>query len=144
MSFLSLDGTFWIQLINFAIFFAVLNVVFLRPVGVAVGKRREYLDGLVARRDALQHEASTLRAQAEAVRQAARREAEITLSKTRADVSNETAEIATQYNAKSATQIAAAQATAASEFDAALAQAERHAGDLAQLVVGRTFAEASR
>jgi F0F1-type ATP synthase membrane subunit b/b' len=38
--FLSLDGTFWFQLVNFAIFFAILNVVFLRPVGEAIKKRR--------------------------------------------------------------------------------------------------------
>ena len=31
--FLSLDGTLVVQLINFAIFFALLSVVFLRPVG---------------------------------------------------------------------------------------------------------------
>ena len=45
--FLSLDGTFWIQLINFAIFFAILNVVFMRPVGEAIKKRRAYIDSVI-------------------------------------------------------------------------------------------------
>jgi F0F1-type ATP synthase membrane subunit b/b' len=144
MGFLSFDGTFWIQLINFAIFFAILNVVFLRPVGEGVRKRREYLDGLVAQRDALQKEASALRARAEATRQAARRDAEILLSKARADVSNETSEIATNYNAQSSKHIADAQAAAAVEYEAASNAAQTHAEELAQLVVDRTFAGASR
>jgi len=40
VSFLSVDGTLVVQLINFAIFFAVLNVVFLKPVAAAIRKRR--------------------------------------------------------------------------------------------------------
>jgi F0F1-type ATP synthase membrane subunit b/b' len=143
MGFLSFDGTFWIQLINFAIFFAILNVVFLRPVGEGVRKRREYLDGLVAARDALQKEASALRAQSEATRQAARREAEMLLSKTRADLSNEISEIATSYNVQSSKQIADSQAAAAVEYEAASSAAQRHAEELAQLIVDRTFAGAS-
>jgi F-type H+-transporting ATPase subunit b len=144
MGFLLPDGTFWIQLINFAIFFAVLNVVFLRPVGEGVRKRREYLDGLVARRDVLQKDALALRAEAEATRQSARRDAETLLSRSRAEVSNETAAIATDYNAQSSKQTADAQAAAAAEYDNARIAAERHAEELAQLVVDRTFAEASR
>ncbi len=46
--FLSLDGTLFVQLVNFAIFFALLNVVFLRPVGRAIAKRREYINSLVS------------------------------------------------------------------------------------------------
>jgi F-type H+-transporting ATPase subunit b len=144
MGFLLPDGTFWIQLINFAIFFAILNVVFLRPVGEGVRKRREYLDGLVAQRDTLQKEASALRAQAESTRQSARRDAEMLLSKSRAEVSNETSAIATDYNTQSSRQIADAQAAAAAEYDSARVAAESHAEELAQLVVDRTFAEASR
>lgn len=144
MGFLSIDGTFWIQLINFAIFFAVLNVVFLRPVGAGVRKRREYLDGLVAQRDGLQAEASALRARSEATRQAARRDAEHVLSKTRAEISNQIAAMATGYNEQATREITQAQATAARELEAALPDAERHAGELAQLAVDRTLAEAAR
>ena len=144
MGFLSIDGTFWIQLINFAIFFAVLNVVFLRPVGAGVRKRREYLDGLVAQRDGLQAEASALRAQSEATRQGARRDAEHVLSKTRAEVSNQVAAMATGYNEQAAREITQAQATATQALEAALPDAERHAGELARLAVDRTLAEAAR
>ncbi len=57
MMFLSLDGTLVVQLLNFAIFFALLNVVFLRPVAAAIHKRRQYIDGLVSDYDRYQAEA---------------------------------------------------------------------------------------
>ncbi|MGC8485888.1 MAG: ATP synthase F0 subunit B, partial [Candidatus Baltobacteraceae bacterium] len=60
----SIDGTFVVQLINFAIFFALLNVLFLRPVGKAVAQRRAYLDGLVGGYEKAQSEASALRREA--------------------------------------------------------------------------------
>ena len=64
----SFDGTFVVQLINFAIFFALLNVLFLRPVGKAVAQRRAYLDGLVGGYEKAQSEANALRREAEEVR----------------------------------------------------------------------------
>ena len=36
----AVDGTLVVQLMNFAIFFVVFNVVFLRPVAGAIAKRR--------------------------------------------------------------------------------------------------------
>ena len=69
-----------VQLVNFAIFFALLNVVFLRPVGRAIMKRRQYIDGLVADYDRYQGEAQTLREEAEAIRADARRKAEATVA----------------------------------------------------------------
>ncbi len=92
MSFLSIDGTIVIQLINFAIFFVVLNVVFLRPVGAAIRKRREYINSLVSDYDRYQAEAKSLREEAEKARAAARREAEHAIAQARAQTSNETAE----------------------------------------------------
>ncbi len=59
--FLSLDGTVFVQLINFAIFFALLNVLFLRPVGRAIAKRRAYIDNLVSDYDRYQETARSLR-----------------------------------------------------------------------------------
>nr|MDQ6929866.1 ATP synthase F0 subunit B [Candidatus Eremiobacteraeota bacterium] len=95
MGFLSVDGTFWIQLINFAIFFAILNAVFLKPVGRALAKRRAYIDSLREGYDAANGELARLQSEMEGKRAAARREAEATLSKARATASNETAALAT-------------------------------------------------
>lgn len=144
MGFLSLDGTFWVQLINFAIFFAVLSAVFLKPVGEGVRKRREYLDRLTSERDELQAEAKTLRESAEAERQAARRDAQATLLKRRGETSNETAEIAADYGRRSAERVAQAQAAAQAELDAAGASARERANELAGLVLEKTLAGASK
>ena len=63
--FLAPDGTLLVQLANFAIFFALLSVVFLRPVSAAIRKRREYLNSLTSDYDSYQAQANALRAQAE-------------------------------------------------------------------------------
>ena len=94
------DGTLWIQLVNFAIFFVVLNVVFLRPVSAAIRKRREYINSLVSDYDTYQAEANKLRENAERVRAEARRDAEQQLSKARAEASNKTADLAGDFAAR--------------------------------------------
>src|ERR1700733_7531768 len=72
---LSLDGTLVVQLVNFIVFLAILNVIFFKPVGAAIARRRAFIDGL--RHDIEQYhvEAKSLRGQAEARRAAAAREA---------------------------------------------------------------------
>jgi F0F1-type ATP synthase membrane subunit b/b' len=69
--FLSLDGTFWIQLVNFAIFFALLNVLFLRPVGAAIRKRRAYIDSVKSDLEHSLQGTRELRARAESERRGA-------------------------------------------------------------------------
>jgi len=141
--FLKLDGTFFVQLLNFAIFFALLNVVFLRPVGNAIRKRREYLNSLVTHYDLYREQAADLQAQADAARAAARREAEATLAKTRAEASNESAAIAEDY-ARRATAVAEeAQRTAAAELDAARQRRESTVRELADMLVERALTEAA-
>src|SRR5579884_4313716 len=100
--FLKLDGTFVVQLINFAIFFALLNVVFIRPVSRAIMKRREYINSVTNDYDRYQAEAASCRSEAEAIRAAARREAEQTLAKVRAEASNEAANLSAQFNQEAA------------------------------------------
>ena len=98
--FLQLDGTLLVQLINFAIFFAMLNVMFLRPVGRAIRQAPRVHQQRDRGLRRYQAEAKALRAQAEDVRLAARRQAEATIAKARADASNQAAQLATDYNAQ--------------------------------------------
>lgn len=139
MGFLSLDGTFWLQLINFAIFFAILNVVFLKPVGRAVAKRRAYIDSLVEGADAAQTQLRDLQAQIEGKRAAARREAEAAIAKSRAEASNEAARISTEYNAKVADIVASAQRTVDGEMAQADASLDSRASELAEMMLDRTL-----
>lgn len=144
MGFLSLDGTFWLQLINFAIFFAILNVVFLKPVGRAVAKRREYIDGLTRGYDAASAELRELQGEIEGKRVAARRDAEGLISKARAASSNEAAAIATDYSARAQATVESAHQTVASELQAARANEDAAVGELSALIVGRVLAGEKR
>ncbi len=142
--FLQPDGTFFVQLINFAIFFALLNVVFLRPVSRAIRKRRDYINSVTSDYDRYQSEAKMLRAQAEEVRLTARRQAEATITKARADASNTAAELAANDAARVQSEIERAQTTAQSELQAARANEGAIVQQLADLMVQRTVSEASQ
>ncbi len=144
MSFLSVDGTFVIQLINFAIFFAVLNVVFLRPVAGAIAKRREYINSLVSDYDRYQAEARSLRAEAEAIRVAARREAEHLVAVARARASNEAAEISSRYAQQAQSIVAAAQKRAESELDEARVGESEAVRRLSELMLERVIPETAQ
>ena len=137
--FLQLDGTFIVQLINFAIFFAILNLVFIRPVSRAIVARREYINSVTNDYDRYQAEAKALCTQAEAIRAAARREAEAALSKVRADVSNEAASITEQYTRQATQTVEEAHRTVEGELQAARADEAQRARELADLMVERTL-----
>lgn len=141
--FLSLDGTFWVQLINFAIFFAILNVVFLRPVGKAIRERREYINSLTHDYERYQAEAMALQKQAESLRAAARREAEHTIAKARAEASDEAARVSAEYARQAAHANEAAERTVEEELRAARAHEEQRVRELAELMLERTMLEAS-
>jgi F-type H+-transporting ATPase subunit b len=144
MSFLSIDGTMVVQLLNFAIFFAVLNVVFLRPVAAAIRKRREYINSLVSDYDRYQAEAQSLREQAEGIRAAARREAEQHVSSARAQASNEAADISTRYSLQAQEIVDEARVKAASELEAARAGESAAIRKTADLMLERVVPEAVR
>ena len=76
--FLSVDATLIVQVVNFIVFLLVLNVVFTRPVGAAIAKRRAYINGLSADTEQAEADLKALHAQAEGKRAAARtKEADI-------------------------------------------------------------------
>lgn len=139
--FLSVDGTFFVQLINFAIFFVILRLVFLRTVGKAIADRRAYIEGLNTDYERYQGEAASARMQAESIRAAARREAEAALAKTRANASNKAAEIAGEYNAQAAAEVERARQTVQTELVDARASQPKAVEELAGLVLSRTLAE---
>lgn len=142
--FLKLDGTFIVQLVNFAIFFALLNVVFIQPVGKAIVKRRQYINSVTSDYDRYQEQAAALRSQAQSVRAAARHQADAALSKSRADSSNEAAALSAQYNERVAQTIEQADRTVAAELERARSAQPQLVHELAGLMVERTLAESTR
>jgi F-type H+-transporting ATPase subunit b len=144
MSFLSIDGTLVVQLLNFAIFFALLNVVFLRPVAAAIQKRRQYIDSLVSDYDRFQAEAHSLRAQAEEVRASARQRAEHRVAAARAQASNEAAQLSSDYAERAQRIVEDAQRTARAELEAARSNEDEAARALAGFMIDRVIPEAAR
>lgn len=139
--FLSLDGTFWVQLINFAIFYAILHLVFLRPVQRAIANRREYIDGLTRDYDLAQAEATDLRAQAEAIHSDARRESDHILAVSRNEAGNEAARMSSDYAQRVHSVVEGAHATVAQEVDAIRPRQDAIASELAAQIVGRVLPE---
>lgn len=141
--FLRVGGTAIVQLINFVIFFALLNVVFIRPVGKAIAKRREYINSLTSDYDRYQAEAAALRMQAESIRASARRESVAAIARARAQASKEAAEIAAEYGRRCTQTIEEAQRTVAAELDAVRRGEASRVRELASLLLDRTLAESA-
>lgn len=141
--FLSIDGTFVLQLINFAVFYFVLRAIFLKPVGEAIAKRRAYINGVLRDYEEAVAETRRLRAQGDVRRAAARRDADETVARVRAQASNEAAELAGRYNAQAAERIAQAQATVAAEMVEARQREDALVRDLADTMMQRAIGGAA-
>jgi len=141
--FLQPDGTFFVQLINFAIFFAILELVFLRPVGKAIARRRAYIDSVTEDYDRYQAEGTERKREAEALRAAARRDAEAEIAQSRARASNAADEIGARHAREAAEEIQRAHETVAAEVAAAHAEQSGLAAELGELMVERTVGSAS-
>ncbi|MFN2459134.1 MAG: ATP synthase F0 subunit B [Candidatus Velthaea sp.] len=137
--FLRIDGTLLVQIVNFIIFLAVLNVVFMRPVGAAIAKRRAYINGLAADIEQAETDVKSLRGQADAKRAAARREAEELIAKARAEAQNEAAASAGASMERAAEIVSAAHKAVQAELAAARANEDAIVRDLAQTLVSRAL-----
>jgi F-type H+-transporting ATPase subunit b len=142
--FLSIDGTLIVQVINFIAFVVLLNLVFLKPVGAAIAKRRAYIDGLARDIERGQGEVKALRGQAEDRRAAARREAEAAIAKTRAQAQNEALEELAEYQQRAQGLIEDAQREVAAELEAARAKEPQVVDSLAQTLLDRALGPGAR
>ena len=137
--FLQLDGTFWFQLINFAIFYAIFRVIFLNPVGEALRKRRAYIEAVQNDYLSSTAQAKALRAEGEALRAAARREAEETVVRARASAEGEAQRIAADFGTQAGNIADDARATVESEVATARSLEPELAKTLAQSLLDRAM-----
>jgi F0F1-type ATP synthase membrane subunit b/b' len=138
--FLSLDGTFWFQLANFAIFYFIVDRVFLRPVSKALAERRAYIDGLKSDTNAFETEARALRSRADATLASARRDAAEKVAAARADATSEAGRISGDYALRAEGIADAHRATVAGEVEAASASEGALAASLAGEMIEKVFA----
>ncbi len=132
-------GTVVIQLINFAIFFAILNVVFLRPVGAAIKRRRQYIESVHHDYERYSAEAASLRRDAVARRGAARRDAENAVFAARARAQAEADVIARDHATHAAEIMDQAQQTIEGEFAVAKAREDELSQMLAKTLLARAL-----
>jgi F-type H+-transporting ATPase subunit b len=135
--FLQPDGTFWFQLIDFAIFFAILNVVFLRPVGNALKERRAHIEGVQSDFDRYDRQVATLTAEAEQKRGSARREADEWVAHQRAEAEREAEAIAQEQSTVASALIAEARATVEAEMAVARGREAELSQQLAKVLLER-------
>ncbi len=137
--FLSIDGTLIVQIINFIVFFAILSVVFLKPVGAAIAKRRAYIDSIAKDLEGAQGDAAAIRAQAAQKRAQARREADQSIVKARGEAQTEAAKIQAEYGERASALVATAHKTVESELATANANVDALAKQLADTMLERTL-----
>lgn len=135
--FLSIDGTLVVQVVNFVVFIVLLNLVFLKPVGAAIAKRRAYLDELAREVESGQAEVAAIRGRAEEARAAARREADAALAERRAASQREAEAALEEYRKRAEAIVAQAQAEVAKEIASARAQEDAIVAGIARDLVDR-------
>jgi len=134
---LSLDGTLVVQLVNFVVFLLILNVIFLKPVGGAIARRRAYINGVASDIEQFEADIRELHARAEEQRALARREAEATIAAARAAAQGDAAAIVTDHQVQASALVAEAQATVALEAATARAEEETIVASLARTMLER-------
>jgi F-type H+-transporting ATPase subunit b len=136
---LSLDGTVVVQIVNFLVFLAIMNVIFFKPVGAAIARRRAYIDGLKHDIESLDQDTKSLRGQAEARRAAARREADEAIAQARVAFGKETDAIVSEAQGQAMEIVRRARTQVETEVQSARAQEPRIVDALAGEMVARAL-----
>ena len=137
--FLSIDGTLIVQVVNFVLFIVLLNVVFLKPVGAAIAKRRAYIDALASDIEAASNEVKTARGRAEELRAAARRDAEAAIAKARGEAQNEAVDVVANYQRRASEIVEKAHREADAEIAAARTSEPHIVESLARTLLERAI-----
>ncbi|MBV8601077.1 MAG: ATP synthase F0 subunit B [Candidatus Eremiobacteraeota bacterium] len=142
--FLTLDGTFWIQILNFFIFYWILNVVYIRPAARALQVRRAYIDSVQAEyEEALRREHELLQ-RADERSLEAHREAGRHAAKILAEAQSEVDRIGAMAQEQAARLIADAHQTVEAELKSARAREDVLVKELADVMVARAMAPGER
>jgi F-type H+-transporting ATPase subunit b len=140
---LSLDGTVVVQIVNFIVFLAIMNVIFFKPVGAAIARRRAYIDGLKHDVESLDGDVKSLRGQAETRRHAARLAADEAIAQARQAFGKETDAIVSEAQGRALEVVQQAHAQVETELQAARTNEARIVDALADEMLGRAIGGAA-
>jgi F-type H+-transporting ATPase subunit b len=125
---LTIDGTFLVQILNFVVFWVLLNYVFIAPTRRAIEERLRLIAATQRESRELQERAAALQAEADALLDAARRRTDEIMREAATRAAAESHEIERKASDESTASIALAHAAVASER----AQATEKQGALVQ------------
>jgi F-type H+-transporting ATPase subunit b len=134
---LTIDGTFLAQILNFILFWVLLNYLFIRPTQRAIEKRRGYVQGLYHEGDDFAAKAASLQAQADVILHEARRQTDEAMRAAAASASDEVHAIERKASDEAAATVQLAHATVASERRQALEKQQAFVTELAHSMVAR-------
>jgi F-type H+-transporting ATPase subunit b len=134
---LSIDGTFLVQVLNFILFWVLLNYLFIRPVRRSIDARQQYIAQLYRQADDLAAQAAQARAQAQAILDAARRQTQETMRRAAAEAAAQAHEIERRAAEEAAAAVQLAHATVAAERVAAREKQQAFVEELARSMVRR-------
>ena len=134
---LSIDGTFIVQILNFIVFWVLLNWLFIAPTRRAIEERRHFVANLYREGDELTAEASAVQADAARILAEARKRTDESMRAASAKAADQTHAIERQASEEATATVALAHATVASERVAALERQQQFVGELARSMVER-------
>lgn len=134
---LSIDGTFLVQILNFIVFWVLLNWLFIAPTRRAIDERRQFVANLYREGDELTAEAAAVQADADRILAEARKRTDEALRAASAKAADEAHAIERKAGEEATATVALAHATVASERAAALERQQQFVGELARSMVDR-------
>jgi F-type H+-transporting ATPase subunit b len=134
---LSIDGTFLIQILNFILFWVLLNFLFIAPTRRTIEQRQRYVAGLYREGDEFAAKAAQLQARADGILNDARRQTEEAMRAAAARASDDVHSIERKASEEAVATIQVAHATVASERMQALDKQQAFVAELAHDMVER-------
>lgn len=134
---LSFDGTLIVQILNFVVFWALLNYLFIAPTRRKIETRMRYIDQQYDECDRLTAEAQAINSQAEELLMQARRDTERTMRAAATHAAREVKALESKTAEEANAIVQLAVATVASERALAAADAAPFVESLAREMVDR-------
>ncbi|HEY5093615.1 MAG TPA: ATP synthase F0 subunit B [Candidatus Eremiobacteraceae bacterium] len=134
---LSIDGTFLAQMLNFVVFWLLLNFVFIAPTRRAIEERMRLIDEQHREAQTLRARAAALKAEADTLFDASRRRTDEIMREAAARAAEQVHEIERKSNDDAAASVTLAHATVALERAQAVEKQGMLVDDLARAMVKR-------
>ena len=134
---LTIDGTFLVQILNFVVFWFLLNMVFIAPTRRAIEERLRLIAATQRESQELREQAAALHAEADALIDAARRRTEEIMREAAGRAAAESHGIERKASDEAAASVALAHAAVASERAHATEKQGPLVQELARAMVNR-------